>query len=60
MQVPRPVSRREFMRFSGLAADAAGLALSTVGRAAAPTKERAGRGCGAGSITRGQQEVYER
>ena len=37
MQVPKPVSRREFLRLSGLAAGAAGLALSTLsttGRAA--------------------------
>lgn len=34
MQVPKPVSRREFMRLSGLAAGATGLALSTMGRAA--------------------------
>lgn len=40
MHVPKPVSRREFMRFSGLAAGAAGLALSTLptmGRAADPS-----------------------
>lgn len=36
MQVPKPVSRREFLRLSGLAAGAAGLALSTTGRAANP------------------------
>ena len=36
MQAPIPVSRREFMRLSGLAAGAAGLALSTIGRAADP------------------------
>ncbi len=34
MQVPKPVSRREFMRLSGLAVGATGLALSTMGRAA--------------------------
>lgn len=34
MQVPKSVSRREFMRLSGLAAGAAGFALSTIGRAA--------------------------
>ncbi len=34
MQIPKPMSRREFMRFSGLAAVLAGLALSTRGRAA--------------------------
>ncbi len=38
MQVQKPVSRREFMRLSGLAAGAAGLALSTIGRAAAPPR----------------------
>jgi hypothetical protein len=39
MQAPIPVSCREFMRLSGLAAgaaSAAGLALSTIGRAADP------------------------
>jgi carbonic anhydrase len=36
MQAPRPMSRREFMQLSGLAAGAAGLALSTIGRAADP------------------------
>ena len=36
MQAPIPVSRREFMRLSGLAAGAAGLALATIGRAADP------------------------
>ena len=36
MQAPRPVSRREFMWLSGLAAGSASLALSTVGRAADP------------------------
>jgi len=36
MQAPRPVSRREFMWLSGLAAGSAGLALSTIGRAADP------------------------
>src|SRR6478735_6091752 len=40
MQVQKPVSRREFMRLSGLAAGAAGLALSTIGRAAAPPRGR--------------------
>lgn len=39
MQVPKPVSRREFMRLSGLAVGAAGLALSTMGRAADPPRE---------------------
>ena len=34
MQVPRPVSRREFMRLSGVAVGAVGLALSSMGRAA--------------------------
>lgn len=34
MHVPKPVSRREFMRLSGLAAGADGFALSTMGRAA--------------------------
>ena len=37
MQVPKPVSRREFLRLSGLAAGTAGIALSTlstIGRAA--------------------------
>ncbi len=34
MRVPKQVSRREFLRLSGLAAGAAGLALSTTGRAA--------------------------
>ena len=36
MQAPISVSRREFMRLSGLAAGAAGLALATIGRAAEP------------------------
>jgi carbonic anhydrase len=36
MRAPIQVSRREFMRLSGLAAGAAGLALSTIGRAADP------------------------
>src|SRR5688572_8515220 len=34
MQAPIQVSRREFMRLSGLAVGTAGLALSTIGRAA--------------------------
>jgi len=34
MQAPKSVSRREFIRLSGLAAGAAGLAISTIGRAA--------------------------
>ena len=34
MHVPKPVSRREFIRLSGLAVGATGLALSTMGRAA--------------------------
>jgi carbonic anhydrase len=38
MQVPKPVSRREFIWLSGLAAGAAGLALSTMGRAADPPR----------------------
>lgn len=41
MHVPKPMPRREFMRLSGLAAGAAGLAPSTIGRAAAqPTGGR--------------------
>jgi carbonic anhydrase len=36
MQAPIPVSRREFMRLSGLVAGATGLALATIGRAADP------------------------
>ena len=36
MRNPKQVSRREFMRLSGLAVGAAGLALSTIGRAADP------------------------
>ena len=36
MRVPKRVSRREFMRLAGMAAGAAGLALSTIGRAADP------------------------
>ena len=36
MRIPIPMSRREFMWLSGLAAGAAGLALSTIGRAADP------------------------
>ena len=36
MQAPIPVSRREFIKLSGLAAGAAGLAISTIGRAADP------------------------
>jgi carbonic anhydrase len=36
MRAPIQVSRREFMRLSGLAVGAAGLALSTIGRAADP------------------------
>lgn len=36
MQIPKPVSRREFIRLSGIAAGAAGLAISTMGRAADP------------------------
>src|SRR5437868_15069267 len=36
MQVPRSLSRREFMWLSGLAAGSSGLALSTIGRAADP------------------------
>jgi carbonic anhydrase len=38
MQVPKPVSRREFIWLSGLAAGAAGLALPTMGRAADPPR----------------------
>ncbi len=34
MQGPKPVSRRDFMRLSGLAFGTAGFALSTIGRAA--------------------------
>ena len=45
MHVPKPVSRREFIRLSGLAVGATGLALSTMGRAADPTTE--GRDAGA-------------
>lgn len=36
MQGPKSISRREFMWLSGLAAGAAGLAISTIGRAADP------------------------
>ncbi|MDF0673533.1 MAG: carbonic anhydrase [Nitrospira sp.] len=38
MQIPKSVSRREFIRLSGLAAGAAGLAISTMGRAADPPR----------------------
>ena len=41
MHVPKPVSRREFMRLSGVAFGAAGFAISTMGRAAdLPVRER--------------------
>ncbi len=41
MQGPKPMSRREFIRLSGLAAGAAGFAFSTIGRAAdLPTGDR--------------------